>query len=219
MPKVLRRRSDSADSSVTEMSSDAGEPEVAAETALPAKASKRTAAAAKASEPSKSTKEADPQITKRRSNRTTSQTVNVDDAPTASKKAVSRKGAKETKEAQDGDVGELESKMKGVSLKVSPKEPKPKPVHTHDGDHFNPIPLLPSFEGSQPQLFVWGAGNHGQFGMGVEILREFSRPQKNTLVEDMMNTGQLGLKGLGFVAAVAGGMSSLFIDSKGTVCT
>lgn len=212
MPQEIRSRSNSCASSITELSSDGGEPELELPAApvAPVKTSKRASAAAKATVPDDQL-----QSTKRRSHRVASQTVKADDAPAASKKPASRKAA--AKAAGVDEVEELGGKLKGVSLKAAPKIPKFKPVHTHDGQYFNGLPQIPTIESPQPQVFVWGCGNGGQFGMGTENLGEFSRPQKNTVIEDMMKAGRFGSKGLGLVAVAAGGMASLFIDTKGTV--
>lgn len=83
--------------------------------------------------------------------------------------------------------------------------------------HLNPLPTLPKHTRPAPLLFVWGAGNFGQFGMGERALGECEKPTRNKLVEAEMMEGTLGGEGAGFEAVAAGGMYSLFIDEKGTV--
>ena len=153
----------------------------------------------------------------RRSTRVVSQNVGAQSAqpPDSEQKAVRT----ETKNAKkdDIDVAELEAKMNRLKLQVETKTlPKPKRVHQHEGEYFNALPLLADLEyRSGSQLFVWGAGNAGQFGMGVKHTGEFSRPKKNVVVEKMMRDGKFGEHGI--LALAAGGMSSLLIDGNGTV--
>ena len=69
-----------------------------------------------------------------------------------------------------------------------------------------------------PQIYVWGAGNFGQFGMGSDKLGHYSKPTRNKLMELMIEEGVFGdNKGAGIKAAAAGGLHTLFIDEKGTV--
>ena len=70
------------------------------------------------------------------------------------------------------------------------------------------------------QIFVWGTGNFGQFGMGPSFLDEVSKPTRNTWVEEKMAQGVFGSgPGSGIVGLAAGGLHSLFIDENGTVCS
>lgn len=67
------------------------------------------------------------------------------------------------------------------------------------------------------QLFVWGAGNFGQFGMGPEHLDEFDKPKKNPWIEKKMEEGAFGEEDSGIECVAAGGLHTMFIDEKGTV--
>ena len=68
------------------------------------------------------------------------------------------------------------------------------------------------------QIFVWGTGIFGQFGMGPSYLDEVSEPTKNTWVEEKMAQGVFGSgPGSGIVDVAAGGLHSLFIDENGIV--
>ena len=68
------------------------------------------------------------------------------------------------------------------------------------------------------QIFFWGAGNFGQFGMGPDLLDEFDKPKKHTWVEKKMEEGVFGAEtGAGLEAVAAGGLHTLFLDEKGTV--
>lgn len=155
----------------------------------------------------------------RRSARVASRPVAVEPVEPAAKKSSRKvnKGKEITK--NDVNISQLESGMKKIKLDPKPKRvPKPKPVHQHTGEYFNALLRLADLQYcSGSQLFVWGAGNAGQFGMGVKHTGEFNRPTKNTLVEKMMADGKFGKKSAGIVALAAGGMSSLFVDETGTV--
>lgn len=84
--------------------------------------------------------------------------------------------------------------------------------------YFNPLPTPPSHPRPPNQLFVWGTGNFGQFGMGPDFLDEFSFPKRNPWVDEKIKEGVFGSKGAGLEAIAAGGLHTLFIDEKGTVC-
>ncbi|KAI0796863.1 regulator of chromosome condensation 1/beta-lactamase-inhibitor protein II [Abortiporus biennis] len=83
--------------------------------------------------------------------------------------------------------------------------------------HFNALPTHAEHIRPAPQLFVWGAGNFGQFGMGADRLGEFEKPRKNPLIEAKIEEGVFGEPGASFEAVAAGGLHSLFVDEKGTV--
>lgn len=96
------------------------------------------------------------------------------------------------------------------------------PVHeeVQQQPFFNPIPPIPVHTRPAPQLFVWGAGNFGQFGMGPEFLGEFGKPKKSVWIEEQIANGTFGGQGAGLEAVAAGGLHTLFIDEQGTVsCT
>ncbi|KAF9247402.1 regulator of chromosome condensation 1/beta-lactamase-inhibitor protein II [Melanogaster broomeanus] len=84
--------------------------------------------------------------------------------------------------------------------------------------YFNPLPTPPAQHPRPPnQLFVWGAGNFGQFGMGPDILDEFSFPKRNTWVDQKIKEGAFGSEGAGLEAIAAGGLHTLLIDEKGKI--
>lgn len=209
MPRNTRAGANSLNGSVTELPAEKEDPRVTL--AKPSKSA--YGSATQGSETLKSAQH-EPTVARERSNRMASQSSKTDEpSATFEKPASSQRG----KQAEDANVTELETRMQDVNLKVVAKEPRRKPAHIHEGEYFNPLPILPVFQDPQPQLFVWGAGHDGQFGLGTEHLTEFSRPRKHSLAENMMKAGKLGPNGSGFVALAAGGMSSLFIDAKGTV--
>ncbi len=86
-----------------------------------------------------------------------------------------------------------------------------------------PINIVPEFPAKMvppAQIFVWGTGNFGQFGMGPSFLDELSKPTRNTWVEEKITQGVFGSgPGSGIVGVAAGGLHSLFIDENGTVCS
>ncbi|KAN0116125.1 Regulator of chromosome condensation 1/beta-lactamase-inhibitor protein II [Russula decolorans] len=82
----------------------------------------------------------------------------------------------------------------------------------------NAVPEFPAKMVPPAQIFVWGTGNFGQFGMGPSFLDELSKPTRNTWVEEKITQGVFGSgPGSGIVGVVAGGLHSLFIDENGTV--
>lgn len=83
--------------------------------------------------------------------------------------------------------------------------------------YFNPLPTPPEKQRPGLQLFVWGAGNCGQFGLGPDVLDELEKPKKHTWVEQQIQAGTFGEEGAGLEAIAGGGMHTLFIDEKGTV--
>jgi regulator of chromosome condensation len=84
----------------------------------------------------------------------------------------------------------------------------------------NTIPEFPAKMVPPAQIFVWGTGNFGQFGMGPSYLDELSKPTRNTWIEEKIAQGVFGSgPGSGIVGVAAGGLHSLFIDENGTVRT
>ncbi|KAG6878592.1 hypothetical protein C0993_003047 [Termitomyces sp. T159_Od127] len=85
--------------------------------------------------------------------------------------------------------------------------------------YFNPLPVPPEAKRPGLQLFVWGAGNFGQFGMGPDDLDQHDKPKRNAWVEKQMQNGTFGEVGAGLESIAAGGLHTCFIDEKGTVWT
>jgi len=83
--------------------------------------------------------------------------------------------------------------------------------------YLNPLPTPPEKQRPGLQLFVWGAGNFGQFGLGPDVLDELDKPKKHVWAEQQMQNGSFGEEGAGLEAIAGGGMHSLFVDEKGTV--
>ncbi|KIL70231.1 hypothetical protein M378DRAFT_96652 [Amanita muscaria Koide BX008] len=83
--------------------------------------------------------------------------------------------------------------------------------------YFNPLPTPPPKSRPPLQLFVWGAGNFGQFGMGPDHLGEKDKMTRNAWVEEQIAAGTFGESGAGLETVEAGGLHTLFIDEKGTV--
>lgn len=76
-----------------------------------------------------------------------------------------------------------------------------------------PLPIDPS--GKCRGLLVVGCGDSGQFGMGVERLREYNKPKLDEIAWAKIVERQWGPSGVERVAA--GGMHSLVLDSNGKV--
>ena len=83
--------------------------------------------------------------------------------------------------------------------------------------YFNPLPVPPLARRPGLQLFAWGAGNFGQFGMGPDVLGELDKPKRNMWVDEQIQKGTFGEVGAGFESVAAGGLHTLLIDEKGTV--
>jgi regulator of chromosome condensation len=94
-----------------------------------------------------------------------------------------------------------------------------KATASETGPPINVIPPFPTKMSPPAQIFVWGTGNFGQFGMGPAYLDEVSKPTRNTWVEEKISQGVFGSgPGSGIIGVAAGGLHSLFIDENGTVC-
>ncbi|KAK7054171.1 regulator of chromosome condensation 1/beta-lactamase-inhibitor protein II [Favolaschia claudopus] len=85
--------------------------------------------------------------------------------------------------------------------------------------YFNSLPSPPEKKRPGLQLFVWGAGNFGQFGMGPDVLGELDKPKKHTWCEEQIEEGTFGPDNAGIETAAAGGLHSILVDEKGTVWT
>ncbi|KAF8897848.1 regulator of chromosome condensation 1/beta-lactamase-inhibitor protein II [Infundibulicybe gibba] len=85
--------------------------------------------------------------------------------------------------------------------------------------YFNPLPTPPEKRRPGLLLWAWGAGNFGQFGMGVDVLGELDKPKRNIWVEEQIEEGTFGEEGAGLESIAAGGLHSILIDEKGKVWT
>jgi regulator of chromosome condensation len=115
---------------------------------------------------------------------------------------------------------EVENKAPGVNGKdatTKAQKPNKDSQQVQLIPYFNPLPTLPPKTRPALTLFVWGAGNFGQFGMGPNHLDEFDKPKKNIWVEGKIAENAFGDDNASFETAVAGGLHSLFIDEKGSV--
>jgi regulator of chromosome condensation len=54
--------------------------------------------------------------------------------------------------------------------------------------------------------------------MGPDVLGELVKPRKNAWIERKIEEGVFGGEGAGIECVAAGGLHTLFIDEKGTVC-
>ncbi|GAV99134.1 rcc1 domain-containing protein [Lentinula edodes] len=111
------------------------------------------------------------------------------------------------------------TKLAPIAEKETPaSEPKPpKPAHVQVKPYLNPLPSPPEQVRPGLQLFVWGAGNFGQFGLGPDALDEFDKPKKHGWAEEQIQDGTFGEEGAGLEEIAGGGMHSLFVDEKGTI--
>jgi regulator of chromosome condensation len=101
--------------------------------------------------------------------------------------------------------------------KLSPVPEAPTAPVPQQKPYFNPIPTSPPKIRPGLQLFAWGAGNFGQFGMGPDVLGELDKPRKNVWAEQQMQESTFGEQGAGLEFIAGGGLHTLFIDEKGTV--
>jgi regulator of chromosome condensation len=84
--------------------------------------------------------------------------------------------------------------------------------------YFNDTPAPPQKQRPGLLPFAWGTGNFGQFGMGPDVLEELPKPKRNTWAEEQMEDGTFGDDNAGMESVAAGGLHTLFIDERGTVC-
>jgi hypothetical protein len=129
-------------------------------------------------------------------------------APTKARKPTSKAAA--PKKAPAPAAKKPQTKLAAIPEAPPAPVPQLKP-------YFNPLPVPPPSQRPGLQLFAWGAGNFGQFGMGPDILGELDKPKRNVWVEEQMQEGTFGGEGAGLESIVGGGLHTLFIDEKGTV--
>ncbi|CAE6436863.1 unnamed protein product [Rhizoctonia solani] len=83
---------------------------------------------------------------------------------------------------------------------------------------FNPLPTAHAPIRPAMQLFVFGNGDMGQFGLGTAVLGDISRPRQHAWFKEAMEAGLLGTgPGAGIDALCAGGMHTLVVDEVGKV--
>ena len=101
---------------------------------------------------------------------------------------------------------------------ILPQPKKQRKAASETEPPINAIPEFPAKMVPPAQIFIWGTGNFGQFGMGPSHLDELSKPTRNTWVEEKIAQGVFGSgPGSGIVGVAAGGLHSLLIDEIGTV--
>ena len=119
-----------------------------------------------------------------------------------------------TKKVTDGAAiksRKLSPVREAPALVVKPEQKQLKP-------YFNQLPTPPPRQRPGLLPFVWGTGNFGQFGLGPEFLEELPKPKRHIWMEKKMEGGILGEPGAGIEFVAAGGLHTVFIDEKGTVC-
>lgn len=68
------------------------------------------------------------------------------------------------------------------------------------------------------QVFMFGTGDMGQFGLGTDLLGEIARPRLHVWFEESVKSGALGDgPGAGVEKIAAGGMHTLSLDELGRV--
>ncbi|KAG6910937.1 hypothetical protein DXG01_005991 [Tephrocybe rancida] len=134
----------------------------------------------------------------------TQKSENDPPAPRSSRKPASKKSAQPLKRQPSAKLAAI------AEAPVPQQQQKP---------YFNPLPVPPEAKRPGLQLFVWGAGNFGQFGMGPDDLGQHDKPKRNMWVEEQIQEGAFGADGAGIESIVGGGLHTLFIDEKGTVWT
>ncbi|KAG8730591.1 hypothetical protein FRC11_006336 [Ceratobasidium sp. 423] len=83
---------------------------------------------------------------------------------------------------------------------------------------FNSLPTARAPTRPAMQLFVFGNGDMGQFGLGTGVLGDISRPRQHAWFKEAIETGTLGTgPGAGIDALCAGGMHTLVADEAGRV--
>ncbi|KZO92598.1 RCC1/BLIP-II protein [Calocera viscosa TUFC12733] len=66
-------------------------------------------------------------------------------------------------------------------------------------------------------LFIFGNGEMGQLGLGVDVLEEIPRPSLHTWFQEAIEEGKLGGPGAGIERACTGGMHTLVVDEAGRI--
>ncbi|KAG8892960.1 hypothetical protein FRC00_011285, partial [Tulasnella sp. 408] len=134
--------------------------------------------------------------------------------PSAPTRVSKRKLTKASSKASMAKAGLTPSSSKS-SLK--PKEPR---VPKVQAPPLNPLPGQPPVVRPARQLFVFGTGNFGQFGLGTDEIGEIKRPKAHSWFNQQMEEGKLGTStepGAGLEMVSAGGMHNLAIDEAGRV--
>ncbi|PAV20470.1 RCC1 BLIP-II [Pyrrhoderma noxium] len=130
-----------------------------------------------------------------------------DKQPTKRARSIRTQGSVTTTASSDDEaISEKKEKRKSAATNASSSKKT-----------INSLPTPPEHPRPSNQIFVWGAGNFGQFGMGPEYLDEFDKPKKNPWFEKKIEEGIFGGEGAGIESIAAGGLHSLFVDEKGTI--
>ena len=112
-------------------------------------------------------------------------------------------------------------RAKSVTTRKRAASPAPQPIplppRKRSREDVNLVLTPPEKKRPCLQLFVWGAGNFGQFGMGPNVLGELSKPKKNPWIDEQIQAHVFGENFGGLESIAAGGMHTIFIDEKGTV--
>lgn len=132
-------------------------------------------------------------------------------------KAVAQPTNNADDEAEETKGADSPPPKKRARKSVEPTKPGREATPFLPPNAANALPTEPPHTRPAPQLFVWGAGNFGQFGMGAQHLGEFEKPKKNTWVDMGIEEGKFGGEGAGIEAVAAGGLHTMFIDEKGHV--
>ncbi|GAA5918762.1 hypothetical protein JCM1841_006285 [Sporobolomyces salmonicolor] len=78
------------------------------------------------------------------------------------------------------------------------------------------LPALLAPEIAPRAVFVFGNGDMGQHGLGVDVLDEIKRPRRQATVQKKIDEREQGWEG-GVADLVAGGMHTLAVDGEGRV--
>ncbi|KAG8934737.1 hypothetical protein FRC02_009318 [Tulasnella sp. 418] len=140
-------------------------------------------------------------VSKRTATKLSSQKSNASTSSTAPKKTSSKSSLK-------SDAPKVDAPKKPA------KEKAPAKVHPPP---LNPLPGQKSHPRPPRQLFVFGNGDMGQFGLGTDTLGDITRPRLHKWFDEAVRNGTLGGEGAGLEAVAVGGMHSLVIDELGRV--
>ena len=104
------------------------------------------------------------------------------------------------------------------TLKPPVEKPKRTPTIVNAPPPLNPLVTPASHPRPGRQLFVFGNGDMGQFGLGLDTLGDITRPRLHAWFEAAIKEGKLGeAVGAGIERVAVGGMHSLIIDELGRV--
>ncbi|EAU90988.1 RCC1 domain-containing protein [Coprinopsis cinerea okayama7 len=140
----------------------------------------------------------------------TSKRARVEPATTAATKA------KTTTKAAAAQKAASKSAEKPVA-KPAPKAAAPRAPKAPKPDLISP-PTLPAPTRPSPLVWVWGATDSGQLGLGENYNSEVPKPRRHPWAEQQISEGTFGSEpGAGILSVTSGGLHTYLLDEKGRI--